>query len=499
MWWLFLHACLGEPERAKVDSDSAAALSDSDTGPGVTDPDGDGDGVPGSADCDDADPAIHPEAEERCDSIDNNCDGAVDDQFGEVAEPLVGPLIFEGTPGSFGSAVQAVPDLDQDFVSEWLVADPELAEISVFEVVFEAQTVRSSETQLLVGVSASRAGETLVDLGWTNSLFEQRRVAIGAPQNNGGEGAVYVLEAFDGFTIDLTVDAFAVTGSDPLAALGTAFAGPADFNGDGTGDLVVSAPGSGVIYVDYDTGFTSSAADIARQVDVGAQHECGAALAAGDHYNDNGYPWLAIGCPGYDERDGDEGAVWVFSGGSLLSAPYVVDLVQIDAVRISSAEAGAAFGSTMVQNPGGSAADLVVGAPGADGGAGRVYSIDLSGVRAAGMPSSLLLSDAVYRWDGPADSAFGGAVDGNVDVDRDGLGELVSASGGSPCPAGLVWLLPGAGADARSLPGGGARSFATGDPDFGASVGIWMDPWSDTTALIGAAPSAGKVYVFSPG
>ncbi len=40
--------------------------------------DADKDGFSAGVDCDDQDPAIHPEGEERCDGLDNNCDGAVD-------------------------------------------------------------------------------------------------------------------------------------------------------------------------------------------------------------------------------------------------------------------------------------------------------------------------------------------------------------------------------------------------------------------------------------
>ena len=42
--------------------------------------DADGDGFPQGLDCDDQDPEVYPEAEERCDGIDDNCDGQTDDE-----------------------------------------------------------------------------------------------------------------------------------------------------------------------------------------------------------------------------------------------------------------------------------------------------------------------------------------------------------------------------------------------------------------------------------
>ena len=57
--------------------DNSGPIKD-DTGPEVT-VDGDGDGFTTDEDCNDADPTVHPGADEACDGVDNDCDGETDE------------------------------------------------------------------------------------------------------------------------------------------------------------------------------------------------------------------------------------------------------------------------------------------------------------------------------------------------------------------------------------------------------------------------------------
>ncbi|MCB9745531.1 MAG: hypothetical protein H6740_23330 [Alphaproteobacteria bacterium] len=58
--------------------------------------DGDGDGYAACVDCDDADGEIHPDADEVCDGVDNNCDGEVDEATAVDALTFYADLDMDG-------------------------------------------------------------------------------------------------------------------------------------------------------------------------------------------------------------------------------------------------------------------------------------------------------------------------------------------------------------------------------------------------------------------
>ena len=65
-------------------SDPGSSDDDDGAPPGPLDVDNDGDGhTENEGDCDDGNAQIHPEAEELCDDVDNNCDGVIDEGVDE--------------------------------------------------------------------------------------------------------------------------------------------------------------------------------------------------------------------------------------------------------------------------------------------------------------------------------------------------------------------------------------------------------------------------------
>lgn len=252
-----------------------------------------------------------------------------------------------------------------------------------------------------------------------------------------------------------------------------------------------------------------------------AQQRSGWSVSGGGDVDGDGFADLVVGAPLVDDPTGDEGRVYVVSGGPTSQAAIALADVAAGTggFAIFGATAGERAGSSVAlagDVDGDGLADVVVGAPGADSsnaaGAGRAYVVF---GKADTSPVSL---DAVAAGTGgfviegvATDDETGDAVAGAGDVDGDGLVDIVVGAPGANVQAGRAYVVFGKAtgeavdlADIDAGQGGGfALVGAVGNDRAGGAVAGGGDVNADglDDVVIGAEQAdagggnSGRVYV----
>ncbi len=438
----------------RVEGGGGADCDDLD--PEVNSDDDDGDGYhPCDGDCDDDDAAIRPGVFELADGVDNDCDGEVDYTGLANADAL---LLGMAEGDTAGAALSAFSDVDGDGFDDFLVAATQQGSGGAGAVYLVRGPVNgelslADAAALIVGESAGGlAGASLAPAGDVDG-DGIADLLVGAPTANyrgTGAGAAYLLlgplasgglasadRRFAGETIE--------------DQAGTRVAAAGDVDGDGKDDLLIGAPyaesasrGAAYLLLDAASSTASMGLENASLILRGeaSGDEAGWGVALAGDMNGDGLADVAVGAP----DAGGSGRVYLILG----DASPAGSLTDADSTITGSASgdrAGACIAYADDVDWDGHT-DLLVGAPGADDGAGAVYLL------LGPLDASMTMAEAGATFTGVASGDGAGSwVTGAGSVDGDQYDDMV------------VGIAPGSGADAVLIrgPTWGVHSLADAD------------------------------------
>ena len=554
-------------------------------------PDGDGDGfgdgsqgeevcgepsgfVDDATDCDDLDAAIHPDATEVCDSVDNNCDGQIDEELAQTwyadsdddghGDPEAPRDFCEDPQDDF---VQEPADDCDDTDADVYPGAPEFCGDDIDQDCDGNDRFCAIQGELEldgdadVSIYGAESGDALgAGLALTPDLNGDGlpELMVGAPLSNHEDGGFYSVSLNEGVTAAVIQLPSAGGSSHSVQTIvsdrnnsetGRVIRPTGDLDGDGWSDLLVTSPdamniegpydgtqkaGASFIYMADSFSGVSNASDDAQMTIYGQTRNGNSSSFAGslgdlsgdgfpelfvseptgdgDWADDSGNVYIFHTCPegigGCWDSDGDGApnaiSVWgtgqyievedadlVLSGNSAgdsvgvsvvrptdfygdgsqtvaLGAPgiasvYILDGYPYSSTRIESAASFTLVGEAGLESGGAGTtlsdagdlngdgySDLLIGAPGAESMAGKVYVVfGRSATDFAAFGGTLDLeswSDAQFVGENPGDEA-GTALSGIGDQNLDGVDDFIVGAPGvsydGSMEAGAVYLLLG--------------------------------------------------------
>ncbi|MBN1334653.1 MAG: FG-GAP repeat protein [Deltaproteobacteria bacterium] len=395
-----------------------------DTGPVDADQDG---WTVGEGDCDDADPDVHPEAEEICgDGVDNNCNGSADGcgLWGDVSLAEAGArLDGEGDLDLAGDALTFVQDLTGDGHPDLVVGGADRSASVYLVSGLDVQSASLSEADAILRGSGT-TGSAVADGGDLNQDGSDELLA-------GEPGGVYVISGpLSGEQPIGDVSVYLVGDADDNA--GTSVAGGRDVSGDGLPDLVVGARfaddggvDAGMAYILYGPILepkTLEEADASLRGED-ARDLAGLPVALAGDVDGDGIGDVLVGAEGAAAHGKWTGAAYLVLG----PIKGLVDLSDADA-RIPGEDERTSTGAALAglgDLDGDGRDEFAVAAPSGDGEAadsGVVY------VFLDPPQGSATVADAQVRIDGVQGGENAGSSLAAGDVDGDGVRDLLAGA-----------------------------------------------------------------------
>ena len=453
-------------------------------------------------DCDDDNDAVNPDQQEICgDGLDNDCDGLPCLPLGELASGSLAAISGVNNKDQLGAAFDLSADFNSDGVADLLVGAPNAAPggavYGLYGPLESGRGAADADFTIAHGGVEVQFGAAVAWLPGSAG----NRLAVGVPGFIEGYGAVQIFDPAVGLSVS---SAAVIIQASNKVGIGGGMTSAGDLDGDGLAELLIAAPDYEKSFGERGAWFIFSGASASYRTPP--NDDDGSILSTSSvHLNQMTPRWGDVDGDGVNEvaLGGTETA-----GGNgvvqLLMPIFNVTTPASDPVLtlLGSGGTDQEFGATVDLGDldGDGRDDVVVGAPGDEFGAGKVYIFLSNDDGNLDTNASLTVSGAALG------DALGQGVAASADLDGDGREDVAVSRPGAE----LAGINRGAVSVYLGLPDSGALSLndadltVIGDADatgLGASLGTGLvDGDSFLDLLIGAPElSEGRLILLPAG